>query len=226
MQSVRGGHATARTFFTQHNVRTYEVVARCATFCRDTAWKSEVIRRLGKEHHFVLELASGTGLLSKMLLSAGRDVVGLDLVFEYLRHASENKLDMPLAQGTAEILPYRDASFDAVVSSYLVKYVDPVILVGECWRVLMPGGMAVFHDFTYPRRSEMQTLWKTYFSILRFCGILARSWRIVFEQLDNVIRESNWEEALQLALAERGFKNLSCKHYTAGTAAIVTAEKP
>ncbi|HXV45449.1 MAG TPA: methyltransferase domain-containing protein, partial [Nitrososphaera sp.] len=117
---VHEGHASARKFFTPANAGSYDSVARLATFGRDAAWKCEIIKAVGSKNS-VLELACGTGVLSSMLAAAGKSVVGIDLSFEYL-YRSKRRLQA--AQGTAEVLPYRDGSFDAVASSYLAKYVD------------------------------------------------------------------------------------------------------
>lgn len=220
---VHEGHASAGNFFTLANAGSYDSVARLATFGRDSAWKREIIKAVGYRSS-VLELASGTGILSSMLAGAGMSVTGIDLTFEYLR-ASRRKLHTEIAQGTAEILPYRSGSFDAVASSYLAKYVDVQIVVDECWRVLRPGGIAVFHDFTYPK-DTIRGLWNTYFTVLRIAGRLATPWRVVFEQLNGVIKNSAWADQTIDALHRRGFRNVDCKYYTAGTAAIVSAKKP
>lgn len=220
---VHEGHASAGEFFTPTNASSYDSVARLATFGRDSAWKREIIKAVGGRS-FILELASGTGVLSSMLLGAGKSVIGIDLTFEYLR-ASKHKLRAEIAQGTAEILPYRNGSFDAVASSYLAKYVNVRNVVDECWRVLCPGGVIVFHDFTYPK-GIIRGLWNAHFAVLRIAGRLATPWRAVFEQLDGVIKDSDWTGQTTDALQRRGFRNVDCKYYTAGTAAIVSAEKP
>ena len=172
----------------------------------------------------MLELASGTGVLSSMLADAGKCITGIDITFDYLCE-SRHKLHAEIAQGTAEILPYRSESFDAVVSSYLAKYVDVQNVVDECWRVLRPGGIAVFHDFTYPK-GIIRSLWNAHFAVLRIAGRFATPWSAVFERLDSVIRNSDWAGQMTDALHRRGFRNVDCKYYTAGTAAIVSAEKP
>lgn len=218
---VHEAHAYAQRFFTSANAGSYDSVVRLATFGRDSAWKREIIKALGGRSS-VLELACGTGVLSSMLSAAGKSVVGIDLTFEYL-HASKHALEA--AQGTAEVLPYRDELFDAVASSYLTKYVDIQSVVDECWRVLKPGGVAVFHDFTYPT-GLMRGLWNAYFAVLRLAGGFVKSWKTVFEQLNSVIESSDWPDQTTSALRSRGFRNVYCRYYTAGTAAIVSAEKP
>lgn len=220
---VHEGHASTGRFFTPANAGSYDSVARLATFGRDSAWKREIIKAVGSRSP-VLELASGTGVLSSMLAGAGKSVTGIDLTFEYLR-ASRRKLQADIAQGTAETLPYRSGSFNAVASSYLAKYVDVQNVVDECWRVLRPGGVVVFHDFIYPK-GIMRGLWNAHFATLRIAGRLATPWRAVFEQLDGVIKNSDWVSQTKSALRNRGFRNVDCKYYTAGTAAIVSAEKP
>lgn len=217
---VHEGHVSARRFFTPANAGSYGSVVRLATFGQDSAWKQKILKAVGS-HNSVLELACGTGILSSKLAGAGKNVAGIDLTFEYLR-ASRHKPNT--LQGTAEVLPYRSESFDAVVSSYLAKYVNVQNVVDECWRVLRPGGIAVFHDFTYPA-GFMRSLWDAHFALLRVAGNFATSWKVVFEQLDDVIKNSDWVNQTTNAL-RRDFQNIDCKYYTAGTAAIVSAEKP
>jgi demethylmenaquinone methyltransferase / 2-methoxy-6-polyprenyl-1,4-benzoquinol methylase len=220
---VHEGHICAREFFTPTNASSYDSVVRLATFGQDFAWKREIIKSLGRSRS-VLELACGTGILSSMLAQAGRSVVGIDLTFEYLR-VSRHKVKAAIAQGTAEILPYRNESFDAVASSYLAKYVEVQRVVDECWRVIKPSGVVVFHDFTYPN-GVMSSLWNAYFAILRLSGSFLVSWKAVFGQLDKVIKKSDWVGWTIAALQARGFQNVKCKYYTAGTVAILSAEKP
>ena len=218
------GHATAQEFFTSENAASYDSVARYATFGQDRVWKRRIIGAIHRRRS-ILELACGTGILSEMLIESGRTVVGIDLTFDYLR-ALKNKVDVRVSQGTAEALPYREEHFDAIVSSYLAKYVDIEFVVQECMRVLLPGGIVVFHDFAYPDGPVMQRLWKFYFSLLRVCGIFMASWRPVFSHLDTYIEESRWELKTEKALRSHGFKNISVEYLTGGTAAIITAEKP
>ena len=220
---VHEGHARAMRFFTSSNADSYDWVVRLATFGQDSAWKREIIRAVDNYSH-ILELACGTGILSSMLARRDKNVAGIDLIFEYLR-AAKRKLNAPIVQGTAEVLPYRSESFDAIVSSYLAKYVDIQEVIDECWRVLRPGGVVVFHDFTYPT-GLISSLWNRYFALLRLAGRFVTSWKVVFGQLDDIIRRSDWVDQTINVLENRKFQNVNCRWYTAGTAAIVSAEKP
>jgi demethylmenaquinone methyltransferase / 2-methoxy-6-polyprenyl-1,4-benzoquinol methylase len=220
---VHEGHAQARRFFTATNARSYDLVLRLATFGQDIAWKYEIIRAVSQRCN-ILELACGTGILSSMLAERGKSVTGIDLTFEYLL-TSKRKLKAPIVQGTAEVLPYRDECFDAMVSSYLAKYVDIQKVIDECSRVLRPGGVMVFHDFTYPI-GLMRNLWNIYFALLRLAGRFVAPWKVVFGQLDDVIKRSDWVDQTICGLKNRKFQNINCRFYTASTSAMVSAEKP
>lgn len=191
-----------------------------ATFGRDRAWKRKIVD-MAPQGGIVLDLACGTGILSSMLASSGASVTGLDLTLEYLAISPRN----PACQGTAEVMPFRDRMFDAVMSSYLAKYVDLRSVVGECRRVLKPGGVAVFHDFACPK-GAMRDVWSAYFGVLRLGGIFSKSWRPVFAELDDVICRSCWIEKASESMRDAGFHDVSTSHQTLGTSAIVWGRTP
>jgi demethylmenaquinone methyltransferase/2-methoxy-6-polyprenyl-1,4-benzoquinol methylase len=233
------GHAVAKKFFNAKTAPSYDSIVRLTTFGRDAAWKNHILVQI-KNKKKILDLACGTGILSELVRNAQkRDaVVGLDLTFEYLQVARQKKkknenhvLLEPkaalLVQATAEAVPHADKVFDAIISSYLAKYVDLKTLVNECWRVLDDGGVAVFHDFTCPQSPAMWMLWRFYFLILGTAGrVFAPSWKEVFCDLDSVICDSKWMDALPVALKERGFVDIVSSYYTFGTAGMVVAKKP
>jgi ubiquinone/menaquinone biosynthesis C-methylase UbiE len=89
----------------------------------------------------VLDLASGSGAMSRELELPGRTVVGLDLSAAELALAAERGPG-PWVQGDALRLPFADASVDAVTSSLGLAVVQPIIqVVAEIARVLRPGGV-------------------------------------------------------------------------------------
>ena len=176
----------------------------------------------------VLDLACGTGILSSMFIddTAVTRVIGIDLEFNYLKVAKNKRKNLLLINGTAEMLPYKNECFDSIVSSYLAKYVDVKLVVDECWRTLKHDGTVLFHDFTYPKHKLFQSFWNMYFVILRITGYAAKPWLTVFNELDELVKTSEWVERTIDSLNQRGFKNVFCKYYTLGTAAIIFARKP
>ena len=79
-------------------------------------------------------------------------VVGIDQSADMLRGARDrNGTFAGLVRGRAERLPFRDASFDHVTFTYLLRYVDdPAATLRELARVLRPGGRLATLEFGVP----------------------------------------------------------------------------
>jgi demethylmenaquinone methyltransferase / 2-methoxy-6-polyprenyl-1,4-benzoquinol methylase len=227
MLEIHQGYGNVRKFFSSENASSYDSIVHFTTFGRDSSWKKQIINIISNQGS-VLDLACGTGILSSMLTNNAvmMKVIGLDLVFDYLQIAKKKRKNFLLTNGTAEILPYKRECFDFVISSYLAKYVDIKRVVDECWRVLNHYGTIVFHDFTYPKNILLQNFLRAYFVILKMMGYLVKSWRVVFHELYQLVKTSSWVAQMTESLEERGFKNVSCKFYTFGMAAIISAIKP
>lgn len=89
----------------------------------------------------VLDLACGTGGLSRRLQADQRVVVGLDSSMSNLHHA-ELTGDGPWVLGSVDHVPFTEASFDAVVTSLgLGVTANRGRLLSEVARVLRPGGV-------------------------------------------------------------------------------------
>ena len=227
MLKLHDGYKNARRFFTHDNATNYDSIVRFTTFGQDCVWKNQIVKVIDKRH-LVLDLACGTGILSCMFMdkAATARVIGIDLEFSYLQVAKKKRQDLLLTNGTAEMLPYKNECFDSIMSSYLAKYVDVKKVVDECWRILRHNGIILFHDFTYPSNKIFQRLWNAYFIILKTTGYAVKSWLIVFNELDKLVKTSSWVEHTIESLKQGGFKNVFCKYYTFGTSAIISATKP
>lgn len=97
----------------------------------------------------VLEIGCGTAYLSAWLTRAGARVVALDLSPEQLVTAQRCQdrfgPHFPLVEGDGATLPFRNGSFDLVVSEYGASpWCDPARWPLEAARVLRPGGRLVF----------------------------------------------------------------------------------
>lgn len=186
-----------------------------------------MMRLMDGKNELILDLACGTGILSSFIHNgyANAQIFGTDLTYEYLKLAKNRQSYALLTNSLAEFLPYKDESFDVIVSSYLVKYAELSTMVKEHWRVLRKGGIIIIHDFTYPDTKIMKTLWHFYFQILNELGKIIRPWRDVFSNLDKLIQQNSWVNNLVKELGMVGFTSISKKYYTHGTSAIVYAKK-
>lgn len=89
----------------------------------------------------VLDLACGSGPMSRELAQEGRTIVGLDLSAAELGLAVERGPG-PWVRGDVLKLPFADGSIDAVTSSMGLVVVQPLTeVLEEIARVLRPGGV-------------------------------------------------------------------------------------
>jgi SAM-dependent methyltransferase len=93
----------------------------------------------------VLDVACGTGNIAIRAAEAGARVVGLDLTPELFetgrRLAAEAGVEVDWVEGDAEALPFADASFDVVLSSFGCMFAPRhELAASEIARVLRPGG--------------------------------------------------------------------------------------
>jgi ubiquinone/menaquinone biosynthesis C-methylase UbiE len=92
----------------------------------------------------VLDVACGTGVLAREVynrVGPSGHVAGIDPVPGMIAVAKQLAPDIEWRQGTAESLPFPDASFDAVVSQFgLMFFRDKVQAMREMIRVLTGGG--------------------------------------------------------------------------------------
>jgi SAM-dependent methyltransferase len=90
----------------------------------------------------ILDLGCRDGTLAEFFLD-GNLVTGLDIDREALARAEERGLTTVWGRAD-ELLPFDDASFDAVVAGEIMEHLpDPSATLAEIYRVLKPGGRLV-----------------------------------------------------------------------------------
>jgi ubiquinone/menaquinone biosynthesis C-methylase UbiE len=100
----------------------------------------------------MLDLGCGTGYLLRSLANRYRDaeqLVGIDAAPEMVRTATATATDdrLTFAVGVAEHIGYPDETFDLIVSTTSFDHwSDQQAGLGECARVLRPGGRLVLVD--------------------------------------------------------------------------------
>ena len=164
------GNRKARTLF-NGVAGSYDLLAEVLSFWQNWRWRRFLVSRLevvpGQR---VLDVCTGTaGVAVQVAKTYGAQVVGVDLSENMLQRGQRNvqrqgvEHQVTLVQGRAEKLDYPDGYFDAVVFTYLLRYVENVTAtVAEVARVLKPGGRLASLDFAVPSHAILRGPWLFY----------------------------------------------------------------
>jgi demethylmenaquinone methyltransferase/2-methoxy-6-polyprenyl-1,4-benzoquinol methylase len=152
---------------------SYERWARILSLGQDAHWRKTMVDRLRiPASASVLDVAAGTGSITRLLKTRGHRVVAVDLTPEMILHHPG-----PLkVQARGERLPFPDRTFDALTFGYLLRYVDdPLGCLAELTRVVKPGGMIGMVEFGLPS-GLWRAPWRFYSGVLLpFAGRLIGS---------------------------------------------------
>jgi ubiquinone/menaquinone biosynthesis C-methylase UbiE len=133
------------------------------------AFQALLRQSFGAEPREVLDLACGTGEITRALLSLGHTVTAIDFSEDMLARARGKHGDRArILAGDAERLLDDDASYDALVTRHLVwTLTDPEAAFAEWFRVLKPGGKLLVIDGDWINRSWFQGLLNRAATLLR-----------------------------------------------------------
>ena len=127
---------------------TYERWARVLSLGQDDRWRRIMVDGLSlPTGRKVLDVAAGTGSISRRLQRMGHQVTAVDLSGEMLGlHPGPDRV-----QARAEMLPFDGGIFDGLTFGYLLRYVeDPIACLTELARVVKPGGRLGMVEFGLP----------------------------------------------------------------------------
>ena len=88
----------------------------------------------------VLDLAAGTGKLTRLLIPLGATLVAIEPVAGMRRILQTLHPQLDVRDGTAEAIPLDDGSLDAVTCAQAFHWFDGPKALAEIRRVLRPGG--------------------------------------------------------------------------------------
>jgi ubiquinone/menaquinone biosynthesis C-methylase UbiE len=116
-------------------------------------WAEDLVLRLaGKKYERILEIACGTGIVTRGLrnaLPATTEIVATDLnpdMFEFAKPKFRSDENVIWQQADASALPCPNCSFDAAVCQFGVMFVpDKAAAMRESYRVLRNSGVFLFN---------------------------------------------------------------------------------
>ena len=108
----------------------------------------------------ILEIGCGIGTIVNELSSKGHDIIGIDISGEAIEYGRKKYDCLHLEVQAAEILPYKDESFEAVLSFDLFEHIAAIDKhISEVRRVLGPGGYYLFQTPNKCSNIIYETLW-------------------------------------------------------------------
>jgi SAM-dependent methyltransferase len=120
-----------------------------AAYLDHETWIRPAFARLGDiRGKNVLDYGCGHGMAAVVLARVGATVTAFDLSPGYVNEARErmraNGVEVECIVADGEELPFPDAAFDAVWGNAILHHLDLTRAGRELFRVLKPGGVAVF----------------------------------------------------------------------------------
>jgi SAM-dependent methyltransferase len=98
---------------------------------------------IGAGRH-VCDLAAGTGIFTRLIADRGAALVACEPVAGMRTQLRRHLPTLPAVAGTAEHLPFADATIDAVTIMQALHWFDGPAATAELHRVLRPGGRVGF----------------------------------------------------------------------------------
>ena len=154
----------------EHFTERAERYDRSSHWCTDTVLKERVLAVLQPvSSDCVVDVACGTGLVSKWFHGTVEKVTGIDIT-EAMYLQAKDRLDTFLV-GPGEALPVADAQFDIAISRQGIQFMDDAAAIREMARAVKPGGRVCVINLCAYDDSDKEE----YFEILRLRNPVRRN---------------------------------------------------
>ncbi len=220
--------AYVQSMFTQI-ARRYDLMNRLMTGGQDVRWRKRVIEQARmRSNSRLLDLGTGTGDLAREALAQfpHARVIAADFTLEMMRVGRQNGA-LNFSAADALQLPFKDLSFDALTSGFLMRNViDLQKAIQEQYRVLKKGGRIVILDTTRPKKNILSPLiWLHMHFVIPTLGGLLTGVKDAYRYLPETTEGFVTAEEMTARMAAVGFKKINFQRYMFGTIAIHWGEK-
>ncbi len=204
--------------------RRYVLMNHLMTGGQDIRWRRLTVRQARLQPGAtVLDLGTGTGDLAREVTRQvpSARLIGADFTLEMMR-VGQRFGPFPCLAADALNLPFSEATFDAVLSGFLMRNVSDLSrALAEQFRVLKPGGRIVILDTTRPRRNLLWPfIWLHMHAVIPLLGALlagaSQAYRYLPESTENFLLA----EELAQRMEQAGFRQVGFRRLMFGVAAI------
>lgn len=139
-------------------------------------------------HTHILDAGCGTGQTAAFLFKQyNANVYGIDLNPTMIEKAKarfdQQQLPIKLVHGSIENLPFKDNSFDIILSESVLAFVNKEKALREFNRVLKKGGRLIANEMTinFPMDEESESEIKQFYHLDSL--FLEKDWRVLLENI-------------------------------------------
>lgn len=218
----------------------YDLLNDVLSAGQDRRWRRAVTAALAATPgERILDLAAGTGTVSRTLAAAGADCVACDFSLGMLR-AGASRLGnggrlgrgtggtVRFVAGDALVLPFRAGVFDAVTISFGLRNVaDPAAALAEMRRVTRPGGRLLICEFSHLANRRLDAAYGRGLSV--WLPMLARRLSANPEAYSYLAESiGNWPGRAELAetIRDAGWTGIRWRALSFGMVALHQARNP
>lgn len=217
--------------------KNYDLMNNLMSFGIHHLWKRYTIELSQvRPGHFVLDLAGGSGDLTRLLCKKVGDtglVVLADINSSMLHVGRDRLLDEGLyknidyVQGNAQSLPFADNSFNCITIGFGLRNVtDKEEALRSMFRVCKPGGKVMILEFSTPTFSGLRTIYDWYsFNILPKIGKFFAQDEASYQYLAESIRMHPNQAKLKQMVEQAGFEDCHYDNLSGGIVALHIAYK-
>ena len=186
--------------------KNYDLMNYIMSFGNHKKWEKEIIKSVSKKNMKILDVACGTGSLTKELIKINNqnNIVGLDFSLSMLSIAKQNRIEnIVLADG--HFIPFKNKTFDMISIAYGIRNFSNLnqALI-EIKRCLASNGELKIIEIIKPINTFKSFLFKIGFKLLApLLGIIISR---------NISAYTYLPKSAELFLTVKEIKNILNKH--------------
>ncbi len=205
--------------------RRYDLLNHVLSLGVDVSWRRELVSSVA-DSGCVLDLATGTGDVAKMLRESGANVFALDISMPMLKIAKRKGAAPYLVRGSSMALPFKDGSFSWITVAFGVRnFPDAFFSLKEMWRVLRKDGGVSILEFSLPRNPFLRVPYMLYFRyILPLVGRILSDGE-AYKYLPESVMAFPKDREFVAIMEKAGFKDVRFWHLTFGIVALYVGRK-